>query len=675
MGKSPFTVSRHRLANMANKAILLIAAGLTGVAASALAVALVVAGGSYVEPPPGLPDPGPLVVWGSSALRLATELAAIMTIGWLLAASIIDPSSKEGVVSRSGRSDLVRASIAALAWAVLAIVQAFFLVADVLGLPLTEAMSPEIFSTYALEIPAARALIATALLAIVVAVGAFTTSTTGAGLSWLLVGVVAAVLPALAGHGAGLGDHALALTSGVAHIAAAVLWVGGLVALGIHAVRRDFPLTRPIERFSAIALTAFVLIAVSGLANAYTRLESPAQLFTTGYGQVTLSKVVLLVGLAGIAWVMRSRMARNVATSSRALVFARLAGLELTVMAIAIGLGVALATTSPPRVESAFQTLGESLLGFAYPPEPTIASVSLGFRMEPFLLAASLLAASAYCVGVARLLRRGDRWSWGRTVSWLLGIGIVIWCTNSNIAVYAQVSVGLHMVQHMTLTMLAPIMLVLGAPATLALRALRPAPGNDRGPREWLVWFLHSRLTGVLTNPFFVFFLYVIGLYGLYFTPLFGWLMGSHVGHIAMQVHFILAGYLFYWVLIGIDPRPKPLPYWGRLMMLLLALSIHGFFAVAMMMGTQPMASEWYGVVRPPWMADPLQDTLNGGQVAWGLSEIPTLIVLIVIAVQWARSDDREAVRRDRQADRDGDAELTAYNERLTRLAGRDSAS
>jgi putative copper resistance protein D len=155
-------------------------------------------------------------------------------------------------------------------------------------------------------------------------------------------------------------------------------------------------------------------------------------------------------------------------------------------------------------------------------------------------------------------------------------------------------------------------------------------------------------------------------------TPLFGWLMGSHAGHVAMQLHFLAAGYLFYWVLIGIDPRPKPLPYWARLLMLMLALSVHGFFAVAMMMSSTPLAIEWYGVVQPDWIVDPLRDTLVGAQVAWGLSEVPTTIVLIVIAVQWSRSDEREAKRSDRKAERDGGIELARYNERFARLAERD---
>ena len=636
---------------------------------------LVVAGGAYQVPLPGLPDPGPVVGWGTAVTRTLTDLAAVATIGWLLAATVLDPSGKDGVVSRAGRRDLIRAAMAAAIWAALAIAQMMLELASVLGLPLSEAISPDIVSTYATEIPATRALLVMAVLALVVTIGAVATSTVGASAAWLLISVVAICLPALAGHSSGLGDHALALTAGVAHVVAAVLWMGGLMALGVHALRKEVPLDRPIQRFSSIALTCIVLLAASGAANGYTRLDNPGQLVSTGYGQVLMVKAGLVVLLGFLGWLIRQRVLGTLATSSRVAVFARIAGLELLVLATALGLGVALATSPTPRVLVELGSYGESLLGFPYPPPPTFENVAFGFRLDPLFLTASLIAAALYVAGVVRLVRRGDRWSVLRTVSWLLGLAIVVWCTNAGVSVYAQVSVGLHMVQHMTLTMLAPIFLVMGAPATLALRALKPARGNERGPREWLVWFLHSWITRVLTNPFYVFFVYVIGLYGLYMTPLFGWLMGSHVGHVLMQVHFVVSGYLFYWVLIGIDPRPRPLPYWGRLLLLLLALSVHGFFAVALMSGTTPLAAEWYGVVRPPWVEDPLQDSLNGGQVAWGLSEIPSLIVLVAIAVQWARSDDRDAKRLDRQADRDDDAELRAYNERLSALARHDQRS
>lgn len=658
---------------MPHGVLAVVAAALIAFTITSAAVGLVLAGGSYVAALDGLPDSGPLVGWGTPVLRVLTDLAAVATIGWLLAATFLDPSARDGTVSKAGRQDLRRATVAALVWSVLALLQMFFELASVLGIRLSEAATPDIVSTYANEIPTTRALVFMAILAFVVAVGSAVTATTGAGAAWLLVAAVAAILPALAGHAAGLGDHALATTSGVAHVLAAVLWIGGLMALAVHAARSDMPLARAAQRFSTVALVAIILLAVSGIANAYTRLDNAGQLLTTGYGQVVLMKAGLIVGLGVLGWIMRSRVIATLGRSSRAGVFARIAGIELIVMAAAVGLGVALASSPTPRVEVIPDSYGESLLGFPYPPPPTIANVTLGFDFEPLFFTLSLLAGALYVAGVIRMRRRGDSWPVMRTISWLAGVGVVIWCTNAGISVYAQVSVGLHMVQHMTMTMLAPILLVMGAPATLALRALKPAVGNERGPREWLVWFLHSWITRILTNPFYVFFVYVIGLYGLYFTPAFGWLMGSHVGHVLMQAHFILAGYLFYWVLIGIDPRPKPLPYWGRFVLLLLAISVHGFFAVALMMSTEPIAPEWYGIVRPDWITDALRDSLDGGQVAWGVGEIPNLIVLIAIAVQWSRSDARDAVRLDRQADRDEDAELRAYNERLGALSRRDA--
>ena len=239
---------------------------------------------SLRDRPARTPRPGHVVGWGTPILRALTDLATVVTVGWLLAAAVLDPSGKDGIVSKSGRRDLRWAAIAAGVWAALAIVQLFFELANVLGIPLAEAVSPEIVSTYANEIPSTRALLFMAVLAVVVCVGAVTTATTGSAAAWLLVALAASSLPALAGHSAGLGDHALATTAGVAHVVAAVLWTGGLVALGTHAARRDMPLDRAVRRFSPIALVSIVLLAASGAANAYTRLDTPSQLFTTGTG-------------------------------------------------------------------------------------------------------------------------------------------------------------------------------------------------------------------------------------------------------------------------------------------------------------------------------------------------------------------------------------------------------
>lgn len=654
----------------ANVRVRAAAAVLIAIGVVAVLAALTWSGGAYTPPAPGLPDPGPLVGWGLPVLRLLTDLLAALTIGWLVCAAFLDPSGRDGVLSQTGRADVLRAVVTAAAWAVAAALQLFFTVANVLGIPLDRAFTPEIATTYAMEIPAGRALAWMCVAAAVVAVGALLTATTGVTAAWLVVAIGGAGLPALAGHGAGLGDHGLAITSGAVHTIAAVLWLGGLAALTVHAVRRDgIDLADAVRRFGWLATICVALMALTGFANGYVRLDSAGQLLTTSYGQLLILKTLLVALLVATAAHVRLRLAPAIADRRAALI--RWLTVEVGLIVVSFAIGVALASSAYPRQEARLPSYGETLLGFLYPGPPTASSLLLGFRLEALFFVGVILAAVLYLAGVVRLYRRGDAWPWGRVICWMVGLLLVLWTTNGGIAIYAQVSVSLHMVQHMTMTMLAPIALVLGAPATLALRALKPASGTQRGPREWLVWFLHSPFTRVITNPIFVMVIYAVGLYGLYFTPAFAWLMGSHIGHIIMELHFLAAGYLFAWIIIGIDPRPKPLHYPARFLLVLLALGIHGFFAVAVMMGTTPLATEWFGLVRPPWVTDPLRDTEFGGQVAWGISEIPTLLLLLALAVQWARSDEREARRLDRKADRDGDAELNAYNEYLGSLDAR----
>ena len=639
-----------------------------------LSVSLTMAEGAYEPAAPGLPDPGALVGWGLPVTRLLADLAGALTVGWLLAAAFLDPAGGKGVVSHEGRNDLMRAVVCAGIWAVLALVQMFLTLAEILGVPLDRAVTPDIAATYAWEIPSTRALAVVAVLAAIIAVGALFTATLGMTALWLVVGIVAVCLPALAGHGAGLGDHALALTSAVAHSAAAAVWIGGLVALVFHGVRRDqgfadsTQLRAAAARFGITATVCVALLAATGAANAYTRLDTLGQLVSTEYGRVITTKILLIIVLVGFAALLRQRLVPRLEGAEGSGAFIAVAVVEVMLLVSAFALGVTLALSPYPRIESALPSYGESLLGYPYPPPPEALSILLGFRLDPLFLVGGVLLAAVYIAGVVTLLARGDRWPWGRTVAWLAGVVVLIWATNAGIAEYSRVSLGLHMVQHMTLAMLAPMLLVLGGPFTLALRALPASKGPRWGLREWIVWGLHSTLAKVITNPIFVLVVFSASMFALYFTPALSWFMGSHPAHVVMQVHLIASGYLFAWVVMGVDPIPKPIPHWAKFGLILIMVGVHGLFAVIVMMGSQPLAQEWYGVVRPDWVVDPLADTRLGGQVAWGISEIPMLFMILVVAWQWMRSDEREARRSDRQADRDGDRELSDYNDFLASL-------
>jgi putative copper resistance protein D len=171
-----------------------------------------------------------------------------------------------------------------------------------------------------------------------------------------------------------------------------------------------------------------------------------------------------------------------------------------------------------------------------------------------------------------------------------------------------------------------------------------------------------------LANPVVAAALFFFSLAAFYWTGLFELALTTHTGHLLMMGHFLLTGYLFVWVLIGIDPGP---PRWSPLMLLVIlfaTISFHAFFGVALTGSETLLAPDFFTQLNLPWGPDPLADQHTAGEIAWGIGEAPTLVLAVVVGVQWYRSEQRETVRKDRQADRDGDAELRAYNEHLARL-------
>ncbi|MFD8568896.1 cytochrome c oxidase assembly protein [Streptomyces sp. NPDC059639] len=295
----------------------------------------------------------------------------------------------------------------------------------------------------------------------------------------------------------------------------------------------------------------------------------------------------------------------------------------------------------------------------------------LQWSADPFFLVGCLLALALYGWGLVRLLRRGDAWPVGRTISFVVGvltIGLVM-CTKLND--YGMVMFSVHMVQHMVISMLSPILLLMGAPVTLALRALPVASKRgSKGPRELLLMLLHSRYMKIITHPAFTIPLFIASLYVLYFTPLFDFLMGSQVGHLAMMVHFLAVGVVFFWPIMGVDPGPHRPGYVMRMLELFAGMPFHAFFGIALMMASTTMVGTFEN---PPASLglDPMSDQTAAGGIAWAFSEVPSVLVLLALLFQWKKSEERQARRKDRAADRDGDKELAAYNAYLASLNAR----
>lgn len=280
--------------------------------------------------------------------------------------------------------------------------------------------------------------------------------------------------------------------------------------------------------------------------------------------------------------------------------------------------------------------------------------------------------AAGYLVSVIVLRRRGVAWPAGRIVAWLLGLASLAAVTSTGVATFGMALFSVHMAQHMVLSMLVPILLLLGAPITLALRIL-PATGTAGSPRRLLLAVLHSGFARVISHPGFTVPAFVISLFGLYFTGLLDVAMSSQLGHQLMLVHFLAVGLLFFGPILAVDPWPRRSVPGLRLVELLVAVPFHAFFGVIVMQTGYPL-SAMFAASTTVLGLDPIADQATGGGIAWGFGETPIVLVTLVVFAQWVRTDTRAARRYDRQAARDGDAALADYNARLQRLHQRAQA-
>ncbi|HYH74208.1 MAG TPA: cytochrome c oxidase assembly protein [Nocardioides sp.] len=637
---------------------LAVVAGLVG--------AVVAASLTGATAPLELADPGALVRWGVPIASAVSTLASAATVGLLGLAAFLAP---ERTHTHRRVSATRYAARAAAVWAVAALLEVVLTFADLAGTPLTSAALFEQLVSFTWTLETTRVLLISALTAVVVAVSARLT-TRRAPMAWLaLLTLAAVVILALTGHAAGSASHEDSVNALGVHLLGVVVWTGGLVALLVMRRPLGMDLGPTVARYSTVAAWCFGAVALSGVQQAWIRLGSLDGLFTA-YGAVVALKTVAIVVLGVCGWLHRRNIVEVLSThpgDGRA--FARLAVVEVTVMGAATGLAAVLARSVPPVPDAG--PLPSRILELSGYPDPgpmTGADWITAWRIDWLFLSIAVLAVALYLAGVIRLRRRGDAWPVGRTICWVLGWALFVWATCSAPGIWGRVLFSMHMVMHMAVAMTVPLLLVPGAPLTLALRALKARTDKTWGPREVLLQVVHSRAMRVLANPVVAACLFFFSLAAFYWTDLFQLSLTTHTGHLLMMAHFMLTGYLFVWVLIGIDPGP---PRWSPLMLLVIlfaTISFHAFFGVALTSSETLLAPDFFGQVNLPWGPDPLLDQHRAGEIAWGFGEAPTLILAVLVALQWFRRDQQETRRKDRQADRDGDAELKAYNEYLGRL-------
>ena len=642
--------SNHALQAIA----VVLAAGLLSVV-----VGLVIAGGAD---PLQFSDPGPVVRWGGPFAKLVMNFAMATTVGSLVLSAFAGNLEERSKFSR------VSSGAAAL-WAGAAAVNFVMTYLSVSGSAISygSAFSDGLW-LFATQIELGTLLVWNLGFAFLLSLS--TLAFNGRRMNAVNAAIAIAGLYPLAasGHASGDAGHALAVNSLLMHLVGISIWVGGLIAL--YAVfKGDNQRTAVlVSRYSTLAFVAFIMVAVSGVTSGIIRLYEPADLFSS-YGLLLMLKAALLVvlGLFGA----RHRLGLVKKLAERSVSFWRLAIFELGVMGLAVGMGTALARTQTPLDAAEFVPLtpAEILTGDKLPPELTDLAWVMVWDIDVLWMSVCLGAIALYLYGVSVLRKRGDKWPVVRTISFVSGMLVLLYVTNGAMNAYQEYLFSVHMVGHMVLSMMVPVLLVPGAPVTLLSRAQAPRKDGSWGMREWALWAVHTPFAWFVSHPLFAGLNFALSLVMFYYTPLFRWATEEHLGHQWMLIHFLITGYLFVQSLMGVDPQPHRTGYPIKLMLLIGTMAFHAFFGLGLMNERSLLLADWFGAMGRTWGDDPLADQAIGGAFAWGVGEIPTIVIALIVVTQWSRSDDRERKRLDRASDRSGNRDLEDYNQMLDSLS------
>jgi putative copper resistance protein D len=607
----------------------------------------------------------------STAFKYLNLLCGFATIGALLAMAFL-LLDVEGKISTSGEKLRNFLKVSAAAWFIGIAGSIIFTLAQILDTPLSGALDLTTIRSFITQITLGQYLAFEAAIALLVFVCTFQAKKIMSLIVLLLISIVGLVAPVFQSHAASGGSHSLVIGSLVIHVIALSMWVGGILAIAMLSAS-DRAIAVP--RFSQLALWSAIAVVISGTVNAWTRLNFESAWNST-YAFLVIAKTVATIALVGLGYLHRKNLEGK--ESINWVGFARLLSVEAIIMVVTVAMGSWLSNTSSPD-RPGVQEFDPGLLivGIATPPNPTWSRIFFSYEPDALMIGILVMMVALYVKGVIVLTKRGDKWPVGRTISFALGISVIDFATSGGLGVYAQFSFSYHMLAHMLLAMVAPIGLVLGAPMTLALRTLpQGRTPTERGVRGSLLAALHSKVGTFYTNPVVALLIFDGSLFALYFTDLFASMMQSHIGHLVMNLHFLAAGFLFFFVVIGIDPNPRKIPHLVQIVILFAAMSIHAFFSIALMSMTTLIDKGYFASLQTPWLTDFLADQKLGASIGWAMGEIPILMALVATFINWRREDSREAKRIDRNTARQAAMgqpdDLANYNQYLQKLAQRD---
>lgn len=235
---------------------------------------------------------------------------------------------------------------------------------------------------------------------------------------------------------------------------------------------------------------------------------------------------------------------------------------------------------------------------------------------------AAAIVSGVYLAAVRKYSRRTlRRWPVARTVAFVAGAAMLGLAASPPVRMLADSDPRGHMVQHLLIGMYAPLALVLAAPVTVLLAALPPKRARA------LTTVLRCRLVRVLSHPAAAGLATTAGLYALYLTPLHAASADSAILHSGIHLHFLLAGYLFAWSIVGPDPAPRRPGRPTRIAVLIVAAGAHAYLAKLLYAGATEL---------PPDAGYPPELVRQAAQIMYYGGDLAELLIAAVLFAAWS---------------------------------------
>jgi putative copper resistance protein D len=261
------------------------------------------------------------------------------------------------------------------------------------------------------------------------------------------------------------------------------------------------------------------------------------------------------------------------------------------------------------------------------------------WQLDPTVLIPVAAAAALYLLGAARM---AGRWPWRRTASFLAGLTCLLVALQSGIDAYDDRLLSVHMVQHMLILLVVPLLLLGGRPVVLGLAAL--PPGRRSGPARALA------RTRALATPGWALALFS-AVVVLTHLPAFYDAAVRHDGiHYTEHALYVLAGLLMWSPLIDGDPAPRHrLSGLGRLIYLIVAMLPMALVGAYL----NRHATLVYPAYGPPAHAlgvSGIDDQGQAGAIMWVVGDVIMVAVGLWAAVAAMVAEERRMVARENRA-------------------------